>query len=213
MYREVLKNHFCLNTLFVDVTFCIILNNYSSIAHQPWVNVPCYITQHWIKIYLSPMDLDKSIQSRCTFRPPYVHTLFLCHPRVCSVISVCHGYFWLHDIVIQAFVSIVGWLPFRGAWFIGPGRSNIDMYLFRANSRFAPSQWETSLQSNAVSHWLGANLKSALLLLFGDPWRCYRFGSASRFRQLSHWQCWNNPRGMLSFWWNFCHWLHWKLAF
>ena len=28
--------------------------------------------------------------------------------------------------------------------------------------RFAPSQWETSLQSNGVSHWLGANLESAL---------------------------------------------------
>ena len=28
---------------------------------------------------------------------------------------------------------------------------------------FAPSQRETSLQSNAVSHWLGANLKLALL--------------------------------------------------
>ena len=28
------------------------------------------------------------------------------------------------------------------------------------DSRFAPSQWETSLQSNAVSHWLGANLES-----------------------------------------------------
>ena len=25
-----------------------------------------------------------------------------------------------------------------------------------------PSQWETSLQSNAVSHWLGANLESTL---------------------------------------------------
>ena len=32
----------------------------------------------------------------------------------------------------------------------------------RADTRFAPSQWETSLQSNAVSHWLGANLESAL---------------------------------------------------
>ena len=28
----------------------------------------------------------------------------------------------------------------------------------RAETRLAPSQWETSLQSNAVSHWLGANL-------------------------------------------------------
>ena len=34
---------------------------------------------------------------------------------------------------------------------------------YRADSRVAPSQWETSLQSNAVSHWLGANLGSALL--------------------------------------------------
>ena len=34
----------------------------------------------------------------------------------------------------------------------------------RADSRFAPSQWETSLQSNAVSHWLGANLESAWFL-------------------------------------------------
>ena len=30
----------------------------------------------------------------------------------------------------------------------------------RADSRFVPSQWETSLQSNGVSHWLGANLES-----------------------------------------------------
>ena len=35
-------------------------------------------------------------------------------------------------------------------------------YNFRADSRLAPSQWETSLQSNAVSYWLGANLESAL---------------------------------------------------
>ena len=46
----------------------------------------------------------------------------------------------------------------------------------RADSRLAPSQWETSLQSNAISHWLGANLESAmpfslLFLVFrGLPW-------------------------------------------
>ena len=32
----------------------------------------------------------------------------------------------------------------------------------RANSRFAPSQWETALLCNDVSHWLGASLESAL---------------------------------------------------
>ena len=34
----------------------------------------------------------------------------------------------------------------------------------RADSRFAPSQWETALLCNAVSHWLGTNLESALLI-------------------------------------------------
>ena len=32
----------------------------------------------------------------------------------------------------------------------------------RADSRLAPNQWETALQCNAVSHWLGANLGPAL---------------------------------------------------
>ena len=32
----------------------------------------------------------------------------------------------------------------------------------RADTRFATSQWEMSLQSNAVSHWLDANLESTL---------------------------------------------------
>ena len=36
--------------------------------------------------------------------------------------------------------------------------------VFQADSRFAPSQWETSLLSNVVSHWLGVNLESALVL-------------------------------------------------
>ena len=32
----------------------------------------------------------------------------------------------------------------------------------RADAGFAPSQWEMSLQSNVIAHWLGANLESAL---------------------------------------------------
>ena len=36
--------------------------------------------------------------------------------------------------------------------------------ILRADSRLAPSQWQMSLQSNAVSHWLGATLESALIL-------------------------------------------------
>ena len=44
---------------------------------------------------------------------------------------------------------------------------------FRADSRLAPSQWETLLQSNTVSHWLGLNLESALKLL-------WRFATGAR---------------------------------
>ena len=40
----------------------------------------------------------------------------------------------------------------------GPMSSGRHYSNDRAYSRFAPSQWEMSLQSNAVSHWLGANL-------------------------------------------------------
>ena len=42
-------------------------------------------------------------------------------------------------------------------------KDNMLPVLCRADSRLAPSQWETSLQSNANSHWQGANLESALL--------------------------------------------------
>ena len=34
--------------------------------------------------------------------------------------------------------------------------------LRQPRARLAPSQWETLLQSNTTSHWLGANLESAL---------------------------------------------------
>ena len=35
----------------------------------------------------------------------------------------------------------------------------------RADSTLVPIQWETSLQSNAISYWLGANLESSLILI------------------------------------------------
>ena len=36
--------------------------------------------------------------------------------------------------------------------------------IIRADSRFASSQWETALLCNDVSHWLGANLKSSMIM-------------------------------------------------
>ena len=37
---------------------------------------------------------------------------------------------------------------------------------YKADSKFAPSQWETSLQSNAVSQWLDASIESALYFIW-----------------------------------------------
>ena len=37
--------------------------------------------------------------------------------------------------------------------------------IFRADSRFVPSQWEMALLSNNVTHWLGTSLESALILV------------------------------------------------
>ena len=45
--------------------------------------------------------------------------------------------------------------------------------VIRADSRFAPSQWETALLCNDVSNWLGANLESVQVMtlnLFPNHW-------------------------------------------
>ena len=42
----------------------------------------------------------------------------------------------------------------------------------RAESRLEFSQWETSLHSNTVSHWLGANLESALIQYITNYFEC-----------------------------------------
>ena len=54
----------------------------------------------------------------------------------------------------------------------------------RAGSRFAPSQWETALLCNDVSHWLGASLESALKGIGGERWGQVVRSSSGRFRQL-----------------------------
>ena len=52
-------------------------------------------------------------------------------------------------------------------WFVTLGKhpqvSWQQTYLYRADSRFVPRQWDTALLRNDISHWLGASLESALL--------------------------------------------------
>ena len=83
---------------------------------------------------------------------------------------------------------------------IGPG----DCFS-RADSRFAPSQWETALLCNDVSHWLGANLKSAL---FSPVQRQANIGSnAYLLLTLSnklHWNFTKNTTFAFKCTWKYC---------
>ena len=62
--------------------------------------------------------------------------------------------------------------------------------VFRADSRFTPSRWETVLLCNDVSHWLGSSLESAVVLqcLVGGKHRKCRWPSA----RLQYLQCVSN---------------------
>ena len=58
-----------------------------------------------------------------------------------------------------ALVQVMAWCTRGNKPLPEPKPINFDDAIwchYKADSRFATSQWETSLQSNAVSHWLGA---------------------------------------------------------
>ena len=83
-----------------------------------------------------------------------IHLWFHCEcPSYQSVQWIWKFYFEITGILLRG--QCVPYLP--GANELT--HPSIDLW---AESRFAPSQWETSLLCNKVSHWLGANLESAL---------------------------------------------------
>ena len=81
-----------------------------------------------------------------------VATVLSMHPFISSCLLInfqSFGHLHRYDTVL--FTSDL--------WGVMSVLEKIDVcYNSRVDSRFAPSEWETSLQSNAVSHWLGANL-------------------------------------------------------
>ena len=56
---------------------------------------------------------------------------------------------------------------------INSNHNSCDFYSYHisvsADSRFAPSQWETPLLCNGVSHWLGTSLESDMFICFWHP--------------------------------------------
>ena len=79
---------------------------------------------------------------------------------------ICH---FLHFLPDTDFVPAQGY-PVHRTIFSFPihDRHKIILHLlYSADSGLEPSHWETSLQSNAVCHWLHANLESSLYYIPG----------------------------------------------
>ena len=86
------------------------------------------------------------------------------------LVWLCFVLLWLYyQFIVDSYDRLIH--IFRVAFGTG-------VIICRADSRFGPSQWETSLQSNAVSHWLGANQESALIWIamykHGSMWTTHR---------------------------------------
>ena len=101
-------------------------------------------------------NVQIGIQQLPLWKHPTTHTLFsnpaIIHKVILTVEQSNGGHNWT-----QAWKGEV-WL-WTGKGYTYTAKIGLQAW---DDSRFAPNQWETSLQSNAVSHWLGANLESAL---------------------------------------------------
>ena len=76
------------------------------------------------------------------------------------------GHQWLQHWVYTYSVPAVYGLKLSSviSWTASHSPKNYSAISIRADSRLVPSQWETLLQCNALTHWLGANLQSALYI-------------------------------------------------
>ena len=58
--------------------------------------------------------------------------------------------------------------------------------MYRTDSWLEPSQWEMPLQSNGISHWLGANLESALCVPLSGTGPRFNIKMTSYWYRKSH---------------------------
>ena len=85
-----------------------------------------------------------------------------------------------YSILLAGSVCMYIYIYILGITSLADTHENTHWNNYRAASRFAPSQWETSLQSNAVSNWLSAHLESTLNY-FVPPLLSYPRGFLSNF--------------------------------
>ena len=80
--------------------------------------------------------------------------IFYWFPRKYKNSDVC-GIFFIHNVILRNWTtSIALTLPNLHAKI-----SELTMCVIRNHFVYAPSQWETTLQCNVISHWLGAYTK------------------------------------------------------
>ena len=122
-----------------------------SIRNKFWCNLDRNTTISLKKMHLNM--LSAKWQPSCSTLNVLSNIMIFCE---------CDNEIWLYKSNIK---------PVNDAWHFC--RHNTDKIIVwqwlinqvinpRADSRFAPSQWETALLCNDVSHWLGTNLESAL---------------------------------------------------
>ena len=75
---------------------------------------------------------------------------------------------WIHKMEILLSSLRVNFNNNLQSFHVIPRNDMTGRYI-RADCRFVLSQWETSLQSNTVSHWLGSKLESAPNIIIFPP--------------------------------------------
>ena len=79
-----------------------------------------------------------------------------------ALVYLTNGITWVHVVTIDL-LQVWGMYEYVSIRVLDRNHFiQMMCWRYRADSRFAPSQWETALFCNDVSHWLGTSLESAL---------------------------------------------------
>ena len=127
-------------------------------APSQWeMTLHCIIASHWLGAHTKRfLIINASVTSH-----HWHHTIFSTYMILSPKGRMKNTNDFLSRTIFEVTLSFRGYMTAHGHTIVSLSMK-LQYPIHRADSRFAPSQWETWLQSNAVSHWLGANLESAV---------------------------------------------------
>ena len=148
-------------------TFLISLLSLSFL--QPWYRQNHYVPRQLFSEYLPEIYETAWVQLRVTQSLPCLRSIITntytkCEVDFCVFFSINTHIPWkINDkYADQVEVKLMMYLNPEVFW-----------WLYRTDSRLVPSQWETSLQSNADFQRLGANIESSLLCIVQLPFHVH----------------------------------------